>query len=102
MAAASVGRIYMYEATFERYWFGLHVLPDARRHGLGTGLWGACSAVARRQGKTGLQTDVSERHEDGVAFLEHRGFRVTERAKMVQLDLRGLNHPRSSRPTGST
>ena len=100
VAAASVGRIYMYEATFPRLWFGLHVLPDARRHGLGTGLWGACSAVARQQGKTGLQTDVSERHEDGVAFLEHRGFRVTERAKMVQLDLRGLEPPALEPPDG--
>ena len=56
VAAASVGRIYMYEATFPRLWIGLHVLPDARRRGLGTALWSACSAVARELGKTGLQT----------------------------------------------
>ena len=100
VGAASVGRIYMYEPTFERLWFGIHVLPDARRHGLGGALWAACSAVAREQGKTGLQTDVSERQVDGVAFLEGRGFEVTERAKMVQLDLRGRPAPDVAPPDG--
>ena len=90
----------MYEASFERLWVGFHVVPRARRRGLGTALWAACSAIAREQGKTGLQTDVSERQVDGVAFLEHRGFRITERAKMVQLDLRGLTAPILQPPDG--
>ena len=100
VAAASVGRIYMYEPTFERYWFSVQVLPEARRHGLGTQLLVACSTVARDAGKTGLQTDVSERHADGLAFLEGHGFEVTERAKMVQLDLRGLAAPAVNPPAG--
>ncbi len=100
VAAASVGRIYMYEPTFERYWFGIHVMPDARRQGLGTRLWAACSAVARAAGKTGLQTDVSERQPDGLAFLESRGFEAIERMKMVQLDLRGLEPPAIDAPSG--
>jgi len=100
VAAASVGRIYMYEPSFERYWFGIHVLPDARRHGLGFRLWAACSAVARAAGKTGLQTDVSERQPDGLAFLERRGFEAIERMKMVQLDLRGLEPPAIDAPPG--
>ena len=100
VAAASVGRIYMYEPGFERYWLGICVLPEARRRGLGTRLWVACSAVARQDGKTGLQSDVSERQADGVAFLEHRGFEAIERMKMVQLDLRGLEPPAVESPPG--
>ncbi len=100
VAAASVGRIYMYEPTFERYWFGMQVLPEARRRGLGTGLWTACSRAASVAGKTGLQTDVSEQQEDGVAFLEHRGFEAVERMKMVQLDLRGMTPPDVVAPAG--
>jgi GNAT superfamily N-acetyltransferase len=102
VAAASVGRIYMYEPGFERYWFGMQVLPEARRQGLGTALWRACSAVARQDGKTGLQSDVSERHPDGVTFLEHRGFETIERMKMVDLDLRGLEPPAVDLPPGIT
>jgi GNAT superfamily N-acetyltransferase len=100
VGAASVGRIYSYEPAFERFWFGVHVLPESRRRGLGGSLWQACSAVAREQGKTGLQTDLSERQADGLAFLEHRGFEVKERSKMVQLDLRGLATPDVAPPDG--
>ena len=100
VAAASVGRIYMYEATFERYWFGMQVRPEARRRGLGALLWSACSEVARDDGKTGFQTDLSESQPDGMAFLEHRGFATVERAKMVQLDLRGMSPPVVVMPAG--
>ena len=100
VGAASVGRIYMYEPTFERHWVGLHVLPDARRRGLGTRLWAAASGVSRAAGKTGHQTDVSEAQADGLAFLEHRGFTELERHKMLQLDLRGLAVPEVPRPPG--
>jgi GNAT superfamily N-acetyltransferase len=98
--AGSVGRIYMYEADYERLWFGLHVLPPSRRHGLGTALWAAASAVAREAGKTGLQTDLSATQVDGLAFLEHRGFGVAERSKMLQLDLRGMVAPDVAPPAG--
>ena len=100
VGAASAGRIYMYEAAFERYWFGSRVLPEARRQGIGTALWVATSAVARRAGKTGLQTDVSEAQADGVAYLLHRGFEVFERSKQVRLDLRGLTPPAVDPPPG--
>ena len=90
----------MYGPEFERYWLGIHVQPEARRRGLGTALWTACSAIARQDGKTGLQCDVSEQRPDGVAFLEHRGFEAIERAKMVQLDLRGLEPPAIEPPAG--
>jgi GNAT superfamily N-acetyltransferase len=102
VGAGSAGRIYMYDAAFERYWFGIAVLPAARRLGVGTALLGAVSSVARDAGKTGLQTDVSEAQTDGVAFLEHRGFEVFERAKMVRLDLRGRRPPDVAPPDGIT
>jgi GNAT superfamily N-acetyltransferase len=98
--AASVGRIYMYDASFERLWFDVHVLPHARRRGLGTSLWVAASAIAREAGKTGLQAEVSERHGEGVAFLGHIGFVEIERAKMVRLDLGGLPAPAVDAPPG--
>jgi hypothetical protein len=100
VGTGSVGRIYMYEASFERYWFGIEVLPDARRRGVGTALWAAVSDVARADGKTGLQTDVSEAQVDGVEFLEHRDFEVFERSKMVRLDLRGMEPPVVAAPRG--
>src|SRR5262249_39530144 len=93
VGAASIGRIYMDEATFERHWTGLHGLPEARRRGLGTRLWTAASAVTRSAGKTGYQTDVSAAQTDGLAFLAHRGFAELERHKMVQLHLRDIPVP---------
>ena len=100
--AASVGRIYMYDATYERFWFGVHVLPEVRRRGLGTALWAAASEVAREAGKTGLQTDAYESQADGVAFLLHRGFEVVERTKGVSLDLRGRAPEPVQPPPGIT
>ena len=98
--AATTGRIHVYEPAYERFWFGAWVRPAARRRGLGTALWHAASAVARAAGKTGFQTDLSEVQADGVAFLEHRGFRVVERGKMVRLDLRELTPPAVDPPAG--
>ncbi|MCJ7710334.1 MAG: GNAT family N-acetyltransferase [Chloroflexi bacterium] len=86
VGAASVGRIFMYDASFERFWWDVHVLPDARRLGLGGALWAAASEVARAAGKTGFQTDVYESQADGVAFLLSRGFEIVERTKGVSLD----------------
>lgn len=100
VGAASVGRIYVHEASFERYWLTLHVRPEARRHGLGAALWTAASVVACEAGKTGLQTAVSEVQTAGVAFLTHRGFEIIGRDKMVQLDLRGLKLPTVEPPPG--
>ncbi len=100
VGAASVGRIYVHEPSFERFWLTLQVRAEARRRGLGTALWAAASGIARAAGKTGLETSVSEVHTDGVAFLEHRGFEVIGRDKMVRLDLRGLEPPAVRPPSG--
>jgi len=90
VGAASVGRIFMYAAEYPRLWAGIRVLPEARRRGIGTALWGELSRAARTAGKTGLEVLVSEAEAESVAFFVHRGFEVVERSKMVRLDLRGL------------
>jgi GNAT superfamily N-acetyltransferase len=100
VGAATTGRIYVHEASFERYWLSIEVLPEARRRGIGSALWAAASAIAREAGKTGFETHVSEARPDGLAFLEHRGFEVIERAKMVRLDLAGLEPPVVAPPPG--
>jgi GNAT superfamily N-acetyltransferase len=100
VATATTGRIWMNRADYSRYWLGLWVLPDARRQGIGGELYRAASEVARAAGKTGLQTEVSEAHADGVRFLVHRGFTVTGRAKMVRLDLRALDPGPIDPPAG--
>jgi GNAT superfamily N-acetyltransferase len=100
VGTATTGRIYVHEPSFERYWLSIEVLPDARRCGVGSALWAAASAVAREAGKTGFETHVSEARPDALAFLEHRGFEVIERSKMVRLDLAGLAPPAVAPPPG--
>jgi GNAT superfamily N-acetyltransferase len=98
--AATVGRIYMYEAAYPRFWFSIRVRSWARHRGIGTALWTATSAVARNAGKTGLQTGVSESQADGVAWLLGRGFEIVERDKVVRLELAGLAIPAIDPPPG--
>lgn len=100
VGTATTGRIYVYEASFERYWLSIEVLAEARRRGIGSALWAAVSVVAREAGKTGFETHVSEARPDALAFLEHRGFEVIERAKMVRLELAGLEPPVVTPPPG--
>jgi GNAT superfamily N-acetyltransferase len=90
VGAAKVARIYMYPPEFERLWFGIEVLPEHRRQGIGTALLREIGAHTRSVGKTGLETTASEARPDGIAFLEHHGFTAIERSKSVRLDLEGL------------
>ena len=71
-----------------------------RRQGIGSALLVAGSRAARAVGKTGLQTSVSERHADGLAFLQHRGFVEFDRYRMVELDLGQLPKPAIGQPAG--
>jgi GNAT superfamily N-acetyltransferase len=102
VGAGVTGRIHMHAPEFERYWLGLWVAPEARRHGIGSTLFDAVSDAARRMGKTGFQTDVSEEHADGIRFLLHRGFVVTDRTRVVRLDLAGRTPPDVATPPGIT
>jgi GNAT superfamily N-acetyltransferase len=102
VGTASTGRIWMHEASYERYWLGLWVLPAARRRGIGQALYEAVSEAAHARGKTGFQTELSEAHLDGTAFLAHRGFVEVDRTKLVRLDVGGLQPPTPAIPDGLT
>ncbi len=100
IGTATVGRVYMYGPTHERFWLGIWVLPDARRRGAGQALYEAASDFARSAGKTGFSTQISEIHEDGLRFLVNRGFVIMERQKMVRLDLTDVAAPDPAPPDG--
>ncbi len=100
VGTATAGRIWMHEASYERYWLGIWVLPAARRSGIGQALYEAVSHAGREHGKTGFQTELSEAHADGHAFLAHRGFVEVERTKLVRLELAGLRPPVPALPDG--
>ncbi len=100
VGVASVGRIRVHRPDYERYWLTLKVVPGARRRGVGGALYAAASMIARDAGKRGFETLASERQGDGLAFLLHRGFEVTDRDKMVELDLVGRSAPTVEPPRG--
>ena len=102
VGTATTGRIWMHEASYERYWLGVWVLDDVRRRGIGSSLYRAASDAARRGGKTGFQTEVSERHVDGHRFLANRGFVEVDRTKAVRLELSGIELPVPQPPRGVT
>ena len=90
----------MHERSFERFWLGIWVMPEARGRGVGSALYVAVSDVARAAGKTAFQTEISEEHADGLRFLANRGFVETDRSKMVRLALAGLAAPKADPPAG--
>ena len=49
----------MFQPDFDAYWGDLHVLPDARRRGVGSALYAAISQVAHEAGKTHLHLPAS-------------------------------------------
>ncbi len=100
VGVCSVGRVRIHGPDYQRFWLGLWVLAGARRRGVGGALYDAASAIARAAGKTGFESEVVERQADGLAFLMHRGFVVTDRSKAVSLALRGLPLPTIEVPTG--
>ena len=102
VGTAVAGRVHMHGPGFERYWFGVWVLPEARRAGIGSALLAALSDAARAAGKTGLMTMLSEVHTEGLRFLGARGFVETDRMRQVRLDLRGLEAAPAVPPQGIT
>jgi mycothiol synthase len=100
VGAGTTGRIYMFQPDFDAYWADLHVLPDARRRGVGSALFAAISQVAREAGKTHLHVPASTARPDSIAFLEHRGFVVYDRWKVLALDLAGREPPVVQIPPG--
>ena len=100
VGVGTVGQILSYRPDFERWWVTVLVRKSFRRQGIGSALLVAGSRAARAIGKTGLQTSVSERHSDGLAFLQHRGFVEFDRYRMVELDLASMSKPAIDEPAG--
>ncbi len=100
VGAASTGRIWMHGPDYPRYWLGLWVTPGARRQGIGSALFAMAAEAARRAGKSGFQTELSEAQVEGHRFLAVRGFVETGRTKDVRLDLTGMAAPSVDPPPG--
>ena len=100
VGAATVGRIFVYPQTHPAFWGSLVVRREARRRGIGTALLAAISADAAAAGKTGLELRAFDDRPEGIAFLEHHGYREVERARMVRLPLAGLAAPAVDLPAG--
>jgi mycothiol synthase len=100
VGTASTGRIWTRERGCERFWLGIWVVPEARNRGTGSALYAAISDAARAAGKTGFETGLSEAQTAGHRFLANRGFIEIDRAKMVRLDLEGLEPPEVGAPGG--
>jgi mycothiol synthase len=100
VGVGTTGRIYMFQPDFDGYWGELHVLPESRRRGIGSALYGAISQVAREAGKTHLHLPASTARPDAIAFLEHRGFVVYDRWKVLGLNLVGQEPPDVQPPAG--
>ncbi len=100
VATATTGRLHIFGPQHPAYYVGCWVLPEWRRRGIGTSLVDSAAEVARRAGKTGFQTWVSEDRVEGVAFLRHRGFEVIGRDKIVGMRLEGMAAPDPAPPAG--
>jgi GNAT superfamily N-acetyltransferase len=100
VGVGSAGRIYMYAPDFDAFWATIHVLPDARRAGVGSALLDHARRFARAAGKTHLHIPTNDGRPDGAAFLAHRGFTEHDRSKSVRLALRGMAPPDVIEPAG--
>ncbi|NJD28570.1 MAG: GNAT family N-acetyltransferase [Chloroflexi bacterium] len=100
VGAAGAGRVYVYGPEFPGFWSNLTVLPEARRRGVGSALYGAISEHTRAAGKEFLLAAATEDHPEAIEFLVHRGFEEHERMKTVRLELADLAAPEIAAPEG--
>jgi GNAT superfamily N-acetyltransferase len=100
VAAATVGRIYVYPADYDGLWGSVDVLPEARRRGLGGALLRSIASEAAAVGKRFVHIAATDARPDGVAFLVHRGFVEIDRDRIVRLELAGLEPPPAAAPDG--
>lgn len=100
VGAATVGRVYVFPESHPYHWASIVVEPGARRQGIGSRLLDAVSRHAEGAGKIGLEMRATTDRPEGIAFLEHRGFRELERARMVRLSLADRERPDVTMPDG--
>ena len=100
VGAGGAGRAYSWPADFPALWGNISVLPEFRRHGVGSGVLAAMAKVARDAGKDMLMGRTTSDRVSAIEFLEHRGFVEHERMKVVALDLAGAVAPAVDAPAG--
>jgi GNAT superfamily N-acetyltransferase len=76
------------------------VLPEGRRRGAGTALYGAVSAWARERGLDTIETIVADDDGESLAFAQRRGFVEHSRERGVSLDLTRIEPPTVAPPEG--
>jgi GNAT superfamily N-acetyltransferase len=74
------------------------VLPDCRRRGAGTALYGAVSSWARERGHDTLRVRAREDDPGGLEYALKRGFKEVSRETGLALDLRDLDTPAIAPP----
>jgi GNAT superfamily N-acetyltransferase len=77
------------------------VLPNERRHGIGTALYETISTYAASRAKDTLEVWVEDADPpDGADFVRRRGFEEIGRELRVSLDLTRIEAPRVEAPEG--
>jgi len=78
----------------------INVLPDRRRRGAGTALYGLVSSWARDRGHDTLRARAREDDPDGLDYALKRGFAEVSRETGLALDLGGFETPAITPPEG--
>ena len=78
----------------DKYHLEIAVHPDHRRRGHGTALYEAALAIARGRTARALLAGTKESMEEGVRFLERRGFREVKRDWQSRLKVREFDFGR--------
>ena len=76
------------------------VLPQQRRRGAGTALYGAISEWARERKVDAIEAVVADNDPDSLAFAQRRGFVENRREAGVALDLTVIEPPPVEPPNG--
>ena len=78
----------------DKYRIDLTVLPESRRRGFGSAIHDQLLAIADGRGARAVQAAAKESLADGVAFLEHRGYRERKRDWESRLFVRDFDFSR--------
>ena len=76
------------------------VVPEHRRHGVGSALLAEISRRAKEFGKEEIQGEIKESDAESRGFLERRGFAQVGGEKAVVLELEGVEAPDIDPPAG--